>query len=82
MCKPGFINRGFSVVHKVKKKESYDFREYRTCPFCLNQCIETSQGKIRCPVCSASFEIDDRIEYIFADTNNIRLPTNGIVCGS
>ena len=69
-------------MHQICKDESSDSHEYLTCPFCWNQCIETSQGKIRCPVCSASFEFDDRIEYVFADTNNIWLPTNGIVCGS
>ena len=30
----------------------------------------------------STFEIDDRVECVFADTDNIRLPVNGIVCGS
>jgi hypothetical protein len=30
----------------------------------------------------AAFEIDDRAEGVFADTDNIRLPVNGIICGS
>ncbi len=55
--------------------------EYITCPFCSNRCIEPRQGKTRCPVCSAGFEIDDRVECVFADTDNIRLPVNGLVQG-
>ena len=51
-----------------------------TCSFCLNQCIHADPGKTRCPVCDAIFEIDDRIECVFADTDSIRLPVNGIVC--
>ena len=56
--------------------------ELLTCPFCLNQCIPAESGKIKCPVCEASFEIDDRGECVFGDTENLRLPVNGIVCGS
>ena len=52
-----------------------------TCPFCLNQCIHAEPGKTSCPVCDAIFEIDDRDECVFSDTDNIRLPVNGIVCG-
>ena len=29
----------------------------------------------------SEFEIDDRLECIFADTDKIRLPAIGIVCG-
>jgi hypothetical protein len=57
-------------------------QESLKCPFCLNHCIEPKSGKTRCPVCKAEFEIDDRLECIFADTGKIRLPVNGIVCGS
>jgi hypothetical protein len=53
-----------------------------TCPFCLNQCIHAEPGKTRCPICDAVFEIDDRVECVFEDTDNIRLTVNGIVCGS
>ena len=53
-----------------------------TCSFCLNQYIHAEAGKTCCPVCDAIFEIDDRVECVFADTDSIRLPVNGIVCGS
>ena len=69
-------------MHQICKKELSESHEYLTCPFCLNQCIDAEPGKTRCPVCSADFEIDDRVECVFADTDNIRLPVNGIVCGS
>jgi hypothetical protein len=52
------------------------------CPFCLNHSVEAKPGRITCPVCHAEFEIDDRLECIFADTQQIRLPVNGFVCSS
>ena len=51
------------------------------CPFCLNHKIEAKPGKTTCPECSAEFEIDDRLESIFADTQKMRLTVNGMVCG-
>ena len=68
-------------MHQTCKEELSESHEYLTCPFCLNQCIDAERGKTRCPVCSADFEIDDRVECVFADTDNIRLPINGIICG-
>ena len=59
-----------------------DYTEYLTCPFYLNRCIESRQGKTRCPVCNAAFEIDDRVECVFADNDYISLPVNGFVCGN
>ena len=64
------------------KEELSESHEYLTCPFCLNQCIYAEPGKTQCPVRNAAFEIDDRVECVFADTDNIRLPVDGIVCGS
>ena len=52
------------------------------CPFCLSQCIHAALGKTRCPVCDATFEIDDRGECVFGATDNIRLPAVGIICAS
>jgi hypothetical protein len=69
-------------MNKICKNELYDFRENSICPFCMNQCIEAKEGKTRCPVCDAAFEIDDRVECVFVDTDNIVLPFNGIVCAS
>ena len=64
------------------KKDMSKSHEYLTCPFCLNHCIDAEPGKTKCSVCNATFEIDDRVECVFADTEHIRLPVNGIVCGS
>jgi hypothetical protein len=69
-------------MNQVSKKELSESHDYLTCPFCLNQCIEPRQGKTRCPVCDAAFEIDDRVECMFADTDDVGLPIYGIVCGS
>ncbi len=69
-------------MHQICKDEFSEIHEYLTCPFCLNQCIDAEPGKTQCPVCDAAFEIDDRVECIFADTENIRLPVNDIVCDS
>ena len=69
-------------MNQVFKEELSESNEYLTCPFCLNQCIHGEPGKTCCPVCDATFEIDDRIECVSMDTDNIRLSVNGIVCGS
>ena len=69
-------------MHQICKKELSERHEYLTCPFCLNHCIHAEPGKTQCPVCNATFEIDGRVECVFADTDNVRLPVNGIVCGS
>jgi hypothetical protein len=55
--------------------------DYLKCPFCLNHILEAKPGKTTCPECSAEFEVDDRLECIFADTQKMRLPVNGMVCG-
>ena len=52
------------------------------CPFCLNKNIEPKPGKTACPDCHTEFEIDDRLECVYADTINLRLPVNGSVCMS
>jgi hypothetical protein len=56
-------------MHQTRKKELSESHEYLTCTFCLNQSIKTSQGETRCSVCDAAFEIDDRAECVFGDTN-------------
>jgi len=67
---------------QARKKDMSKSHEYLTCPFCLNQSIHAEPGKTRCSVCSATFEIDDSVECVFTDTENIRLPVSGFVCGS
>ena len=37
-------------------------------------------GKIKCPECHAKFEYDDRMESIFVNANDLRLPVHGTVC--
>ena len=61
---------------------NFQHLDYLKCPFCLNHKIEAKPGKTICPECSAKFEIDDRLECIFADTQQLRLPVNGFVCGA
>ena len=36
--------------------------------------------KVRCPMCYSKFEIDDRLECMFADTDDLKLPKSGTVC--
>ena len=52
------------------------------CPFCLTQIAESNQGKIICSNCHAKFEIDDRAECVFVDTESLRVPVNGFICRS
>jgi hypothetical protein len=56
--------------------------QHLKCPFCLNYSLDDKSGKTACPECSAEIEIDDRLECIFADTQKMRLPVNGMVCGA
>ncbi len=42
--------------------------------------LEPKTGKQKCSECGTNFEIDDRLECIFADTNDLRLPIKGNVC--
>ena len=56
--------------------------ELLKCPFCLIQSIEAKSGATICPECDAQFEIDDRLECIFGDIDNTRLPAIGTICTS
>ena len=56
--------------------------EHLTCPFCKNSIATKKPGKHICPGCGSKFEIDDRLECIFADLDNVRLPVTGIICPS
>ena len=69
-------------MNQFCEEELSDSHQHFDCPFCLNQCIKASPGKTRCPVCDAAFEIDDRAECVFGDTNEIRLPVIGIICAT
>ena len=64
-------------------REKQDIMDnFLKCPFCLSQSVEAKSGKSNCPVCFAEFEIDDRLECIFVDPINLKLPVNGFVCRS
>jgi len=56
--------------------------ELLNCPFCEAGFIAAEPGYISCPECGASFEIDDRGECVFGDTENLRLPEQGTICAS
>lgn len=51
-------------------------------PILLEPMYSCGAGITRCPKCGAEFEIADKAECMFADTENIRLPINDIICGS
>jgi len=53
--------------------------DYIECPFCQGL-LEPKAGKQKCPECGTNLEIDDRLESIFADTSDLRLPIHGTVC--
>lgn len=52
---------------------------YIECPFCQGL-LEPKTGKQKCSECHVKLEINDRLESIFVDTHNLRLPINGTVC--
>ena len=35
---------------------------------------------MKCPECHAKFRYDDRVESVFVDTDDLRLPVQGTVC--
>jgi hypothetical protein len=64
------------------RERQFTLDNHLKCPFCLKHSVEPKPVKTTCPECSAEFEVDDRLECIFADTQKIRLPVNGTVCGA
>jgi len=50
------------------------------CPFCIYGNINAEPGKSECATCHAKFEVDDRIECVFVDLENPRLPLKGTYC--
>ena len=50
------------------------------CPFCRQSDILDNPGKTKCPSCQTVFEIDDRGECVFVDTNSLKMPKYGQVC--
>ena len=54
--------------------------DYILCPFCGHSGIDAKPGKIYCHKCNYRFYIDYRMECVFADPKNLRLPLTGTVC--
>jgi len=54
-------------------------KNYIECPFCSGL-LEPKLGRQTCPECHAGFVYDAGRHRIFVDTNDIRLPIQGIVC--
>jgi len=50
------------------------------CPFCTEGYIKAESGENVCRACDAKFRIDDRVQYIFVDLNNPRIPIKGTYC--
>jgi len=42
--------------------------------------LEPKIGKMKCPECNSRFQYDHRMERIFVDTEDLRLPNNVTVC--
>ena len=53
-----------------------------SCPFCSDGHIKAEPGKTICLKCNASFEIDDKVECIFVDLADPRIPLKGTYCMS
>jgi hypothetical protein len=51
-----------------------------SCPFCRQSDIPDNSGKTICPSCQTVFEIDDRGECVFVDTDSLKMPMYGQVC--
>jgi hypothetical protein len=54
-------------------------QRYIECPFCSGF-VEPKIGKMQSPECKAHFEYDDRLECVFAELDDLRLPVSGTVC--
>ena len=70
--------------HKVQMTEKLDsaskYQPTIRCPFCVDGNINAEPGKSECPSCRAKYEIDDRVECLFVDLDNLRLPLKGTYC--
>jgi hypothetical protein len=55
---------------------------HNKCPFCASNNVRNESGALKCSDCLAEYEIDDRSECIFANTDDLRLPLKGTVCSN
>jgi NMD protein affecting ribosome stability and mRNA decay len=55
---------------------------HNECPFCDSCNVQDESGRKRCLDCLAEYEIDERSECIFANTDSLSLPlkVKGTVC--
>jgi hypothetical protein len=53
---------------------------HSNCPFCASGNLRNESGKMTCLDCLAEYEIDERSECIFANTEDLHLPLRGTVC--
>ncbi len=54
-------------------------KRYVECPFCSGV-LEPKLDKMKCPECHVKFEYGNRMESVFADTDDLRLPVLGSIC--
>ncbi len=64
----------------MTKKNQAAEESFVLCPFCARGTIPAEPGKTVCQSCGAAFEIDDRVECVFVDVTDPRLPLEGIYC--
>ena len=55
-------------------------QQHIKCPFCETGHIVPKAGSTGCPKCYVRVWLDDRLECIFVDTKDFRLPVLGNVC--
>jgi hypothetical protein len=58
----------------------YSGRELYFMPVLWHQNIEARPGKAHCPKCHTNFFIDDRVECVFGETADLKLPLAGTIC--
>ena len=62
---------------EMKTRVAEQERGFIQCSFCIDGRIDPKPGKTACTDCHTEFEIDDRGECLFVDTDNLRLPIRG-----
>ena len=75
----GRLNIDLLVSFKVTMDDTPAV-DHILCPFCGCPEIEAKPGNTSCYACHANFYIDDRVECVFVDPKNLRLPLKGTVC--
>ena len=71
------------MIRRLDKTEASLIRNEERimiCPFCRQSDLLGNPGKTVCPSCKTVFEIDERGECVFVDTDSLRMPMYGQVC--